>query len=224
MSSRVLDSAAGRSVRPWHTRVNEPEARLSSLLPGVADHAGPEDHHEERRRQAKQEIDQLREEVERVRQSAYQAGFEAASTQARQDAEAKVQPVLEQMAATLAALSALKARLRKESELEILQLVLGVARRVVHREITIDPDAIHGILKVGLAKISRRELHSIHAHPQHVGRIQAVLMAEGITNAEVTADATLALGDVLFETSRGTLDARLETQFAEIENGLTDRI
>jgi flagellar assembly protein FliH len=197
---------------------------LSALLPGTVEAAEHEQQHEERRRQAKEEVDQLREQVERAKQEAYQAGFDAAVEQARVDAEAKVKPVLDQLAHSLASLSALKTRLRKESELEILQLVLGVARRIVHREITIDPDAILGILQVGLSKISRRELHSIHAHPQHVGRIQGVLESEGITNVEVTADPTLAVGDVLFETSRGTLDARLETQFAEIENGLTDRI
>jgi flagellar assembly protein FliH len=219
-----LDSAEGRTVRPWHTRSTEPDARLAALVPGAVDVVGVEQQHEERRRQAKEEVDQLREQIERVRQESFQAGVEAAGEQARKDAEAKVKPVLDQLAMSLAAMSALKTRLRKESELEILQLVLGVARRIVHREITIDPDAILGILQVGLGKISRRELHSIQAHPQHVGRIQAVLEGEGITNVEVTADPTLALGDVLFETSRGTLDARLETQFAEIENGLTDRI
>ena len=39
---------------------------------------------------------------------------------------------------------------------------------------------------------------------------------------EVSADASLTRGSVIFETSRGDLDASLDTQFIEIERGLTD--
>jgi flagellar assembly protein FliH len=41
---------------------------------------------------------------------------------------------------------------------------------------------------------------------------------------ELAADKTLARGAVVFETNRGNLDASVETQLREIEQGLTDRL
>jgi flagellar biosynthesis/type III secretory pathway protein FliH len=46
----------------------------------------------------------------------------------------------------------------------------------------------------------------------------------GAAHIEVIGDPTLDRGAVLFETARGRLDASAETQFAEIERGLTDRL
>jgi flagellar biosynthesis/type III secretory pathway protein FliH len=41
---------------------------------------------------------------------------------------------------------------------------------------------------------------------------------------QVVADAKLAQGAAIFESSRGNLDASVEAQLREIEQGLTDRL
>ena len=42
--------------------------------------------------------------------------------------------------------------------------------------------------------------------------------------AEVTTDTNLEAGGIIFETSRGHLDASLHSQLDEIERGLIDRL
>jgi len=39
---------------------------------------------------------------------------------------------------------------------------------------------------------------------------------------EIVADASLQAGSAIFETSRGELDASINTQLAEIDRGLAD--
>jgi flagellar biosynthesis/type III secretory pathway protein FliH len=41
---------------------------------------------------------------------------------------------------------------------------------------------------------------------------------------EVIADSSHELGSVIFETTRGNLDASVNSQLQEIERGLTDRL
>jgi flagellar biosynthesis/type III secretory pathway protein FliH len=49
-----------------------------------------------------------------------------------------------------------------------------------------------------------------------------MLTASGAAKAEIVADNSLLLGDILFETTRGSLDASIDSQLLEIERGLTD--
>ena len=62
-------------------------------------------------------------------------------------------------------------------------------------------------------------------HPSHVATVKAGLqqaVSGGVV--EVVADSSRELGSVIFETTRGNLDASVDSQLQEIERGLTDRL
>ena len=44
----------------------------------------------------------------------------------------------------------LRARIRKETESDIVTLTVAIARRVLRRELSVDPEAIHGVVKAAL--------------------------------------------------------------------------
>lgn len=222
MSSKVLDSSAGCAVRPWFERPVHPKSVPMALF--AADPAPKPEVELERRAEARREIDEIRQQVEAVKAQAFQEGVAAGQQAAQAEAQAQLREVLDRLAVSSAQLASLKHRLRKEAEHEILKLTFAVARRIVRRELSMDPDTVLGLLNAGLSKISRKDLQTIHVHPGHAGQVRAALEAEGIQTAEVVPDSALQLGDILFETKQGVLDARLETQFAEIENGFADRI
>lgn len=221
MSSRVLDSAVGQQVRPWFERPAHPKQAPLGLF---EKDAPPPEAVVERRVDARKEIDEIRQQVEAVKAQAFQEGVAAGQAAVRAEAQQELEAALARLAETAAQVASLKHRLRKEAEHEILKLTFAVARRIVRRELSMDADAVLGLLTAGLQKISRKDLQTIHVHPGHAAQVRAALEDEGITVAEVVADSALALGDLLFETKQGVLDARLETQFAEIENGFADRI
>ena len=92
-----------------------------------------------------------------------------------------------------------------EAEPELVRLSLAVARRILRRELSVDPEALLGLVKAGLERIESADVHRVRVHPEHA----AVL-------------ARLLEGAVIFETSRGSLDTGLETQLKEIERGFVD--
>jgi flagellar assembly protein FliH len=136
---------------------------------------------------------------------------------------AELQPVLERLAASTSDLAALRPRLRREAEADMLQLALAIARRVLRRELAVDPEALHGLVLAALEKLEKRELARIRVHPSQAAAVSAILRQGGSAPAvEVMSDPALEPGAALFETSRGSLDASVETQLQEIERGLAD--
>jgi flagellar assembly protein FliH len=153
------------------------------------------------------------------------AGFREGETAGRLQAQAAVGPVLERLTHSIEELAALRPRLREQAEAELIRLAVAIARRVVRRELTLDPDAIAGLVKAALEQLAVHEVIRVRVHPEHEAAVRTCLAGAGRAGAvEVTGDAALERGSAVFETVRGSLDASAETQLAEIERGLTDRL
>jgi len=138
---------------------------------------------------------------------------------------AAVQPVLERMTASIAELASYRARFRRDSEPELLKLALAVARKILRRELTVDPHSLLGILKAALETINRAEVLCVRVAPDDAAQMSGKLAGLGLPDAvEVVGDRTLERGSVVLDTRRGQIDASIQTQLSEIENGFADRI
>lgn len=143
----------------------------------------------------------------------------------REQALAQVEPVMARLLRTIEDLSATRDAFRREAEEDIVRLALGIARRVVHREVAIDQTVLIGVIRAALDKIGARELHRVLVSPGDQPAIAAGLESLKLNRRiDVVADANLERGAVLFETIKGSLDASLETQLDEIERGLIDAL
>jgi len=216
-SSRILRGAEQAVVTPiaWRatTTVLPPKAKLNGVQEVSSEQpAPPED------RLSQQDRDSIEEE-------AYQRGFAEGKNVGQQQAKAELQPVLDQLGKSLAALSSLRSRIRSEAEGDLLKLAISIARRVLHRELTLEPESIEGLIRVALEKLQSRELCRIRVHPDQEGTIRNAL--ERFSNSqkvELVADSSMQCGDVIFETAHGNLDASIESQLREIERGFADRM
>jgi flagellar assembly protein FliH len=161
---------------------------------------------------------------ERTEREAYQGGFSEGTALGKQQAAAELQPVLERMGKCLAELASMRSGMRRDGERDLVKLSIAIARRVLHRELTLDPESIEGLIKVALEKLESRELSRVRVHPDQASTIRALLERHSGAKVEVVPDTTLSKGDVLFETAHGALDASVDAQLSEIERGLTDRL
>lgn len=105
-----------------------------------------------------------------------------------------------------------------------MELALGIARRVLHRELSVDPGAVDGLVRCALEKLGAQEICRVRVHPEIEPAVRQALAAKGRGGLALIADGTLQRGALLVETTRGKLDASLETQLAEIGRGLADRL
>ena len=169
-------------------------------------------------------IAELEEQVERRATLARQEGFREGEAAGRSRAAAEAQPALEKLARSIEEVARLRPRLLRETEAELVELAMGIARRILRRELSVDAEALQGLVKGALEKLSAREICRIRAHPELEPGIRRCLERESQSGIQVIGDATLERGGILVETSRGKLDASLETQLAEIGRGLADRL
>jgi len=160
----------------------------------------------------------------RAKQAA-DAAFQDGVRRGREEAAAEVKPMLERLARSASDLSALRDRVRRQAERDLVKLALAIAKRVMHRELAIDPDAMQGIVRAALDRLQNRDVDRLRVHPNHVGSIRTCLEEAGRAPAiEVIADPSLNVGDAVFETSLGELDASVDSQLREIERGFADKL
>jgi len=155
--------------------------------------------------------------VREARETGYREGEAAARNQ--------IQPVLDKLAQSIKEIGELRAKLRHEAESDLVKLALAIAKKILHRELSADPDSISGLIRVAVEKIRVQEILRVRIHPQHHPAVQQIL-ARVSTGApiEIFADQKMQLGGVVVETTRGEFDASVDLQLREIERGLTDRL
>jgi flagellar assembly protein FliH len=155
---------------------------------------------------------------EQCRQQAYEQGLRDAEAQAAREGAARLDATLARLARTIDDLAVTRARALAEADNDIVQLSVAIARRILRRELTVDPDSLAGIVKAAIERIPAQEISRVRIHPDDAGCLQKH------TRMEVCPDPSLERGSIVVETARGNLDASISTQLAEIERGLTDML
>jgi len=168
---------------------------------------------------------EMQREVERRIQEARQAGFQDGLATAKTAAAAEIKTLNERVAKTVADLSELKPRLRRQAEGDLVKLALAIAKRILHRELAVDPEAMRGLIRAALEKLQSQEISRVRMHPSQEAVLRGALEHSPHGRAvQFQADPKLPQGTAIFETTRGNLDASVETQLHEIEQGLADRL
>jgi len=167
---------------------------------------------------------QMERECQQRIQVARAAGVREGEAAGRQQAMAELQPVLGRLARSIEEMGGMRARFRREAESDLIALSIAIARRVLRRELAVDPEALHGLVLAALEKLQAQEIRRVRVHPSHAAMVAACLREVGGLAVEVVADAAREPGAVVFESERGNLDASVESQLREIERGLADRM
>ena len=162
--------------------------------------------------------------VEQRIRAAHAAGLREGEAAGRGRAAAELRPVMERLCRSIEEIGSLRARLRAEAERDLVRLALAIARRVLGRELTIDPEAIHGLVLGALDKVKAQELCRVRVHPAQQGAVTECLRRAMTAAVDVVADPACQPGTVVLETERGSLDASVDSQLEEIERGLADRL
>lgn len=156
---------------------------------------------------------------------AYQQGFQEGQEAARKELGAQLEAMSFRLARTIEEVSGMRQRFRHEAEEEVIALALAIARRILHRELTVAPEALLGVLKAALEKIEVREVHRVRVRPEDIPLVQQHLDRMGLPQrVELIADPALERGALILDSSRGALDASVETQLAEVERGFADLV
>lgn len=191
----------------FHQPASQPEANLS---------------HAESR--AAQIIREAEENASLIEQAAHDRGLSQAEAKITAQVSAQVADLREQLAATISEVSNLYAAIAAQAERELVELALEIAKKVVHREITIDREVALTLARVTLERLDSRTAASVHLHPEDCAYVSANLEKLGFHGAiELIEDRSIAAGGCLVRTENGDVDARIDQLFDEVSRGMLNK-
>jgi flagellar assembly protein FliH len=156
---------------------------------------------------------------------AFESGMREGEAAARQKLEGDARRLTEQLAQAAADVASCRSEAIRRAEADIVRLSVEIAQRIVHRELSVDPSAMGALIRAALEKLASQEVHRVRVHPDQEPLVRECLEQIGrAVNIAVVSDPTQLPGGAVFETSRGSLDASVETQLREIERGLADQL
>src|ERR1035437_674827 len=200
-------------------------ARWLSRVPGGAVPARPQHRFESEAEAHKARSEELNAAIEQRVRQAYESGFREGEAAARQSAESQVREAVVKLVATVVEVAATRSDAIRRAEADTVRLSIEIARRILHRELSLDTSALEALIRAALEKLRSQEVYRVRVHPDQEQLVRACLQQTGRDpGIEVVGDASQPRGGAVFEISRGSLDASVETQLREIEHGLADHL
>lgn len=163
-------------------------------------------------------------ELESELQTAKQVAFDSGFRQGEQQAGAAIAPVLERMNSSLHNLIAMRPTLRRQAEKDAVGLSLQIARRILHRELNVDKNALNALARVVFDRLTRTEKCHIKLNPRFADAVRSALPVGVTPQVQIEADPDCEPGTFILRCPEGTIDASIGSQLDEISRGLTDRL
>ena len=111
----------------------------------------------------------------------------------------------------------------------VVRISVEIARRILRRELRTDPGMITRIAEsaleqVGAAANVRVRVHPLDAQVLEQSMMEIVSAPDEAAAIEVVPDAAIEQGGCVVESARGIVDARLRTQFEEMQTRLLESL
>ena len=161
-----------------------------------------------------------RERLAAIEREAFTKGY-AQGERAGMEAGAKrAEAMLRRIGQTIEELGGLRQTLIQETEREMVQLALTLARRVVHREVTLDPELAAALAHVALERLGTTTPATIRLNPEDYTVVAQDSARWGGQTVTVVPDPSISRGGCLVDSAFGSVDATIERQFDELSRAL----
>lgn len=177
-------------------------------------------------------IEDAKTQAEALREAAWQEGFHAGSLEARAAVEAELraewavrQDALRQELDGIAAdIGAARAKLWRSQESEMVALALDIAKQVIKTEVS-QPAVVQAVLANALRRITDKDNVRVRVSVSDAPRVKEARedlmeIVDGLRFIEIVEDRRVGDGGCVIETNAGTIDAKIETQIAEVARAL----
>jgi flagellar assembly protein FliH len=132
----------------------------------------------------------------------------------------RAEAMLRRVAQTIEELAGFRQTLIQQTERQMVQLALTLARRVVHREVSLDPELAAALAHVALEKLGTTTPATIRLNPEDYTVVAREGEPWGSSTVTVVPDPAIARGGCLVESDFGCVDATIERQFDELSRAL----
>jgi len=156
-----------------------------------------------------------------LERDAFSKGFAQGERAGAEAAGKRGEVMLRRLTETLDELTSLRAQMIHQTEHQMVQLALAIARRIVHREISLDRDLLVAMARVALDRLGESAQVTVRLCPEDFEATAASRAAQWTgTNVTVVADSRIGRGGCRVESDLGVMDAGADAQIQEIARAL----
>jgi len=131
--------------------------------------------------------------------------------------------MLRRLGETLDELASLRQTLLRQSERQLVQLALALAKRIVRREIAADDELFTALTRVALDRLGDARQATIRLNPEDHARLSGRGVEQwAAAHVSVVADSGVTRGGCLVESPFGFVDATIDAQFQELAQAMLD--
>ncbi|MDH7576765.1 MAG: FliH/SctL family protein [Bacillota bacterium] len=176
------------------------------------------------RAEAQALLQEAREEIDAFKKEAEKAGFEAGFAAGKQALEEEWKKFNAFKASEETALEERRRRLIQQTEQELVELAVNIARQIIHAELRLAPEQIAAIAKATLAKALECGEVTLRVHSGDYEHVGDVLEKNGQNGkiVKVEVDNSLQNGGCLAETPYGIVDGTVEGQLQAVAYDLLE--
>jgi flagellar assembly protein FliH len=213
--SEALEGEADSWAPPAEDpRLQTPDPRLQTPDPGPI--------LEDARREAQQVLSQADERAAEIERAAYDKGYEEGVEVGKASGEEQATEMVKQVLAIVDQATELHDTMLREAESEMVALCLEIARKIIQSELRTNPDVVKGVVSAAVKKINGSPRVTIKVNPNQVEAVRShwdAAFGAGYREKEwiVDADPDVGVGGCVLDTKYGSIDARIGTQFTEIQ-------
>jgi flagellar assembly protein FliH len=169
-------------------------------------------------------IKEAKSKAQHIERQAYEEGFLQGQKDGREVGERSLEQQVQQFQDLVNALVQEKEELYRQRELELVDLVLLISRKVVVRELKIQPEAIQEIVAAGFNLLSDSEDVKLHINPQDHELLQWAPQEAWPPGVEMVPDGTISPGGFLMKTATGEIDGTLKNRWALVAQLVQDML
>jgi flagellar assembly protein FliH len=144
----------------------------------------------------------------------------------REEARGELAAACAALSQALLEIAPLKEKLMHEAEEDLLKLAVGIARKVMLRELATDPRVLAGLVRGALETASATDEIAVRLNPDQYPLVaecrELQELAQGERSISFKADPAIPPAGCVVETVRGTLDAGIDAQLDDILRRLLD--
>lgn len=156
-----------------------------------------------------------------LEREAFGKGFEQGERAGAEASGERGEATLRRLTETLDELTTVRAEMIRQTERQMVHLALAIARRIVQREVSLDPDLLLAMARVAVERLGETARVTVRLHPEDYAAAGAARVSE-LTSSNVTivADSRLSRGACRVESDMGLLDVGVDAQLLEVGRAL----
>lgn len=162
-----------------------------------------------------------------IMEQAQKKGFEEGYESAMQESSATSKAIIDEALALKNEWLSAKETLMKESETEIVEIILETLLKMLNKKVEEDVHLVEALIEEAIKRVNKTENLTLRVSSEdysHVLSIKPMIVAmtEKVDDIEIKQDSSLKNGSCIIDTDSGSIDSSVWTQFEQIQKIFED--